>query len=107
MNPPKQGEESYDLWKKERDDIIASMTRRAHIMTDGFNSLEGVSCNFTEGAMYSFPQIHLPSKVGRGCACHIDSEVSWGGSTGSASRSGPLGNSLVRMGGCQAGFRIA
>eukprot|EP00891_Asterochloris_glomerata_P002765 jgi/Astpho2/2765/Aster-00940 len=63
MNPPKQGEESYDLWKKERDDIIASMTRRAHIMTDGFNSLEGVSCNFTEGAMYSFPQIHLPSKA--------------------------------------------
>ena len=68
MNPPKQGEESYDLWKKERDNIIASMTRRAHIMTDGFNSLEGVSCNFTEGAMYSFPQIHLPSKVGTGRA---------------------------------------
>ena len=78
MNPPKPGEESYDLWKKERDDIIASMTRRAHIMTDGFNSLEGVSCNFTEGAMYSFPQIHLPSKVGTGQAQCIDNDDSWG-----------------------------
>ncbi len=29
-------------------------------MTDGFNSLEGVTCNFTEGAMYSFPRLHLP-----------------------------------------------
>ena len=43
--------------------IIASLRRRAHIMTDGFNSLEGVTCNFTEGAMYSFPQLHLPAKA--------------------------------------------
>eukprot|EP00884_Botryococcus_braunii_P023359 jgi/Botrbrau1/9707/Bobra.0388s0002.1 len=32
-------------------------------MTDGFNSCEGVTCNFTEGAMYSFPQLHLPPKA--------------------------------------------
>jgi aspartate/methionine/tyrosine aminotransferase len=30
---------------------------------DAFNSLEGVTCNFTEGAMYSFPQLRLPEKV--------------------------------------------
>jgi glutamate--glyoxylate aminotransferase len=30
------------------------------MVTDGFNALEGVTCNFTEGAMYSFPQIRLP-----------------------------------------------
>lgn len=27
------------------------------MVTDGFNSLQGVTCNFTEGAMYSFPQV--------------------------------------------------
>ncbi len=32
-------------------------------MTDGFNALEDVTCNFTEGAMYSFPQIRLPAKA--------------------------------------------
>lgn len=30
------------------------------MITDAFNSLEGVSCQETEGAMYSFPQITLP-----------------------------------------------
>lgn len=29
-------------------------------MTDGFNDCENVVCNFTEGAMYSFPQVKLP-----------------------------------------------
>jgi len=33
------------------------------MMTDGFNSCKNVVCNFTEGAMYSFPQIKLPSKA--------------------------------------------
>jgi glutamate--glyoxylate aminotransferase len=27
------------------------------MVTDGFNELEDVTCNFTEGAMYSFPQV--------------------------------------------------
>jgi glutamate--glyoxylate aminotransferase len=30
-------------------------------MTDGFNACENVVCNFTEGAMYSFPQVKLPN----------------------------------------------
>ena len=63
VNPPKPGEESYPVWKKEMDDGLASLRRRAHVMTDAFNSLEGVTCNFTEGAMYSFPQLHLPPKA--------------------------------------------
>ena len=29
-------------------------------MTDAMNKLEGVSCNAAEGAMYVFPQLHLP-----------------------------------------------
>merc|ERR1719231_388131 len=36
------------------------MTRRARAITDAFNALEGVTCQETEGAMYSFPQITLP-----------------------------------------------
>ena len=57
VNPPKPGDESFELYNKERTSEIASLRRRAQIVTDGFNSLEGVTCNFTEGAMYSFPRV--------------------------------------------------
>lgn len=63
VNPPKPGMPSYDLFKAEKQEILDTLRERAHIMTDGFNSLEGVTCNFTEGAMYSFPQIRLPPKA--------------------------------------------
>lgn len=62
-NPPKPGDESYESYTKEMENGLASLRRRAHLMTDAFNSLEGVSCNFTEGAMYSFPRIRLPKKA--------------------------------------------
>jgi glutamate--glyoxylate aminotransferase len=51
VNPPKPGQESYEEWKREHDEGLASLRRRAHAMTDGFNALEGVTCTFTEGAM--------------------------------------------------------
>ncbi|CAF2065520.1 unnamed protein product [Brassica napus] len=55
VSPPKPGDISYDQFVRER--------RGAGIMTDGFNSCKNVVCNFTEGAMYSFPQIKLPPKA--------------------------------------------
>lgn len=32
-------------------------------LEDGLNSLEGVTCNRAEGAMYLFPRINLPQKA--------------------------------------------
>lgn len=55
------------------------------MMTDAFNSLEGVTCNFTEGAMYSFPRLHLPPKASpcphslRCPPCCFHSENGWEG----------------------------
>eukprot|EP00873_Tetraselmis_striata_P001310 jgi/Tetstr1/421574/TSEL_012518.t1 len=63
VNPPKPGMPSYEAFKAEKQLILDTLRERAHIMTDGFNSLEGVTCNFTEGAMYSFPQIRLSDKA--------------------------------------------
>ena len=63
VNPPKEGSESYAQWKEEESSVMDSLRRRAQIMTDGFNACEGVSCTFTEGAMYSFPRLNLPQKV--------------------------------------------
>jgi glutamate--glyoxylate aminotransferase len=63
VDPPKAGDESYPLFQKEMDAENASLRRRAHLMTDSFNALEGVTCTFTEGAMYSFPRLALPAKA--------------------------------------------
>ncbi|KAF3325466.1 glutamate--glyoxylate aminotransferase 2 [Carex littledalei] len=70
VNPLKPGDISYLntvnwffhflLYSKT---ILESLRKRAHIMTDGFNSCRNVVCNFTEGAMYSFPQIRLPARA--------------------------------------------
>nr|BAX08659.1 alanine aminotransferase [Gentiana triflora] len=63
MNPPKVGDESYDSYISERDGILSSLKRRAKTLEDAFNSLEGVTCNRAEGAMYLFPRIQLPKKA--------------------------------------------
>jgi aspartate/methionine/tyrosine aminotransferase len=64
-NPPKPGEPSHEIHQKEREVELASLRRRAHMVTDGFNELEGVTCNFTEGAMYSFPQVIMVGQTRR------------------------------------------
>jgi alanine transaminase len=63
MNPPKPGEESFELYEKERDGVLGSLKRRAKIMVDALNKLEGISCQPTEGALYVFPQLLLPKKA--------------------------------------------
>uniref|UniRef100_A0A7N0T5H9 Aminotransferase class I/classII large domain-containing protein n=1 Tax=Kalanchoe fedtschenkoi TaxID=63787 RepID=A0A7N0T5H9_KALFE len=63
VNPPKPGDISYLKFELESKGILESLRRRARMMTDGFNSCKNVICNFTEGAMYSFPQIKLPPKA--------------------------------------------
>lgn len=60
VNNPKVTDPSYKQWKKEKDGVIESLKRRARMITDAFNSMEGVVCQDTEGAMYSFPRITLP-----------------------------------------------
>lgn len=63
VNPPKQGEPSYDLWLKERTEVLHSLKLRAEMVAQTFNSIEGFTCNPVQGAMYAFPQIKLPAKA--------------------------------------------
>jgi glutamate--glyoxylate aminotransferase len=49
VNPPKPGDPSYAQFKREKDSLIESMKRRARMITDAFNSLEGVVCQETDG----------------------------------------------------------
>jgi len=61
VNPPREGDVSYEQFVREKHAIISGLQRRAKLITDAFNSLEGVVCQETEGSMYSFPRIYLPS----------------------------------------------
>ncbi|XP_029123827.1 alanine aminotransferase 2 isoform X2 [Elaeis guineensis] len=63
MNTPKVGDESYESFIAEKNGILSSLARRAKALEDAFNSLEGVTCNKAEGAMYLFPRLHLPQKA--------------------------------------------
>lgn len=63
MYPPTKGEPSYDLFIKEKTAVLDSLKLRAKMVADTFNSIEGISCNPVQGAMYAFPQIKLPEKV--------------------------------------------
>lgn len=63
VNPPKNGEPSYPTYSKERDDILSSLKHRAEKLVTTLNSMEGVSCQRAEGAMYAFPKITLPPKA--------------------------------------------
>lgn len=63
VNPPRKGEPSYDLFIKEKDFVLGQLKKKAEMVTKTFNSIEGVSCNVVQGAMYAFPNIKIPPKA--------------------------------------------
>jgi len=63
VHPPKEGEESYEVYKQESSEIYHSLARRAKKVAESLNELEGVVCNDPEGAMYLFPKITVPKKA--------------------------------------------
>ncbi|KAI8067788.1 pyridoxal phosphate-dependent transferase [Gongronella butleri] len=62
-NPPVKGDESYPQYQSEVDAIYKSLVRRSTKLAECFNSMENMSCNDAEGAMYLFPQLKLPQKA--------------------------------------------
>jgi aspartate/methionine/tyrosine aminotransferase len=63
VNPPKPGDPSHALWQQETSAEFASLRRRARMVADAFNGLDGVTCTATDGAMYAFPRLRLPPKA--------------------------------------------
>jgi alanine transaminase len=59
VRPPKEGEESYALWKKESDAIHSAFAQRTQIIAARLNQLEGVSCVNSPASIYLFPRIRL------------------------------------------------
>jgi alanine transaminase len=45
VNPPKEGEPSYELYKQEYDTIFAGLKKRAYALYEAFKRMEGVECD--------------------------------------------------------------
>lgn len=63
VNPPKEGEPSYELYKQEYDGIFNGLKERATALHKAFERMEGVECPDPAGSMYLFPTIKVPPKA--------------------------------------------
>uniref|UniRef100_A0A8C1PXL5 Alanine aminotransferase 1 n=1 Tax=Cyprinus carpio TaxID=7962 RepID=A0A8C1PXL5_CYPCA len=63
VNPPQPDEPSYDTFIKERTDTLATLAEKANMTQEILNQVPGIKCNPVQGAMYTFPRIHLPPKA--------------------------------------------
>lgn len=62
-SPPTSVEESYQLYEKQRQDIYNAFKRKSKFLYQKLNSIEGITCQPLEGAMYAFPKIDMPAKA--------------------------------------------
>lgn len=63
VRPPKKGDASYELDRQERNAIHNSLHQKSTLLYETFQSLEGVSCQKPQGAMYLFPKLDLSRKA--------------------------------------------
>ncbi|KAF2398942.1 alanine aminotransferas-like protein [Trichodelitschia bisporula] len=63
VNPPREGEPSYPLYKQEYDSIFEGLHKRALALYEAFKRMEGVHCQEPQGSMYLYPTITLPSRA--------------------------------------------
>ncbi|GKY93923.1 hypothetical protein MPSEU_000359200 [Mayamaea pseudoterrestris] len=62
---PDFGSESYESHEAEKKAVFDSLKRRAKLVGDGLNSIEGFSCRSPKGSMYCFPSVKMPPGVFR------------------------------------------
>lgn len=68
VNPPKEGEPSYALYRQEYDGIFNGLKERAYALWRAFEKMEGVECGEPQGSMYLFPTIKLSAKAAEAAA---------------------------------------
>lgn len=63
VNPPKPGEPSYKQFMAEKQAVLGNLAEKARLTEEILNQSPGIRCNPVQGAMYSFPRIHIPEKA--------------------------------------------
>lgn len=60
VNPPKEGEPSYDLYIQEYNNTFDELQERATAIYEALKEMQGVECPRPQGSMYLYPTISLP-----------------------------------------------
>ncbi|KAK5103105.1 alanine transaminase [Lithohypha guttulata] len=63
INPPQEGDPSYELYYKEYKGIEDGLKVRATALYEAFKEMEGVDIGEPQGSMYLFPTITIPEKA--------------------------------------------
>uniref|UniRef100_A0A672J6B3 alanine transaminase n=1 Tax=Salarias fasciatus TaxID=181472 RepID=A0A672J6B3_SALFA len=69
VNPPQPGDVSLFVISssgarfQERTATLSALAEKAKLTEQVLNTVEGISCNPVQGAMYSFPRITIPEKA--------------------------------------------
>ncbi|KAJ9607166.1 alanine transaminase [Cladophialophora chaetospira] len=63
VNPPKQGDPSFELYDEEYNYVKNGLKKRATALYEAFQQMEGVEVGEPQGSMYLFPTITLPEKA--------------------------------------------
>lgn len=70
VKPPQKGEESYDLYEKEKSEVLSALKYRAQLVADTFNSIPGISSNKVRMWLHiMFSRFNLVQI--EGCWCHV------------------------------------
>ena len=64
VDPPRPGDESHELYEKEKGDVLRSLKHKAEILGEKINQIDGMSVEIPRGAMYAFVKFQLPSEKG-------------------------------------------
>jgi aspartate/methionine/tyrosine aminotransferase len=62
--PPAPGDESYALFQKEKSAVLSSLKRKAEILGEGIQKIDGMHLDIPRGAMYAFVRFELPPERG-------------------------------------------
>lgn len=63
INPPKEGEPSYELYHKETSAIREGLQERSLALYDAFVNMIDIECNKPMGAMYLFPSLNFTKET--------------------------------------------
>ncbi len=60
VTPPQKGDESYEVYVRERDGILNDLKTKAEIIGRELGKIEGMTIDIPQGAMYAFVKFELP-----------------------------------------------
>ncbi|MBX2992922.1 MAG: aminotransferase class I/II-fold pyridoxal phosphate-dependent enzyme [Bacteroidetes bacterium] len=64
VDPPKPGDESYDMYVSEKNAVLSSLKKKSEILYERINQIDGMSMDIPQGAMYAFVRFELPPEPG-------------------------------------------